>query len=528
MSDAVALSVLAIPLLLSAVAVLSWREPGRNPRRVLLASRLATVASLALACGAGVFVALSGAVTSPLLGVAGIGLSIRLDALSLVMLGLVLFVGAIAVQYSRNYLDGDDRHGAFLGGLCLTLAAVSLLVTAGNLVQLVAGWIATSLALHRLLLFYPERPGALTAARKKFLVARAGDGLLILAAVLLAGAFGTTDIAALLESARGLTEAEALPWAVPFAAGLIALAALLKSAQVPSHGWLTEVMETPTPVSALLHAGIINAGGFLVLRFADLMLLEPVAMLLLTLVGGLTALFGAVCLLAQTSVKVALAYSTIAQMGFMLLQCGLGAFSAAALHIVAHSLYKAHAFLSAGGVIEQMRANPSRVAGSGPGLATVGLGLVLALGLFFVIGQAFGVGPTDKPAIVALGAILILGLTHLLAQALSGKTDAFVLSRALLGAALVSTLYFSLQAGAAALLADSLPPTPLPGPVALAAAALVVAGFAAVTLLQVLVARHPDRPLWRRAYVLAANGFYANSLFNRLVGALRRPSSAHA
>src|SRR5690606_2083247 len=104
--------------------------------------------------------------------------------------------------------------------------------------------------------------------------------------------------------------------------------ALLKSAQFPFHGWLPEVMETPTPVSALLHAGIINAGGFLLIRFADVLVLSETAMIAVALIGLATALFGSFCMLVQSSVKVSLAYSTIAQMGFMLLQCGLGAFSA--------------------------------------------------------------------------------------------------------------------------------------------------------------------------------------------------------
>ncbi len=218
----------------------------------------------------------------------------------------------------------------------------------GHALQLVIGWVATSLLLHQLLLFYPERIAAQRAARKKFIVSRTGDAALIGAVILLAISFGTGDIATILVAAR---EGQGLPLTIA-AAALLAVAALLKSAQFPTHGWLTEVMETPTPVSALLHAGVVNAGGFLLIRFADVMLQAPVVLAVLVMVGGFTALFGSLVMLTQSAVKTSLAWSTVAQMGFMILQCGLALFPIALLHIVAHSLYKAHAFLGSGSAIE--------------------------------------------------------------------------------------------------------------------------------------------------------------------------------
>jgi NAD(P)H-quinone oxidoreductase subunit 5 len=199
---------------------------------------------------------------SRLIGLNGVGLSIRLDAVSVIMFVLVSFIGWVVVRYAATYLDGEARQGAFIGWLCMTLASVLVLVLSGNLVQLVLAWVATSLSLHRLLLFYPDRVAARRAAAKKFVTARLGDAALIVAAVLLTLAYSTTDIAQILSAARtgngaGLAIA---------AAGFLAASALLKSAQFPMHGWLTEVMETPTPVSALLHAGVINAGGFLLVR----------------------------------------------------------------------------------------------------------------------------------------------------------------------------------------------------------------------------------------------------------------------
>jgi NAD(P)H-quinone oxidoreductase subunit 5 len=252
-----------VPLLLSAVIgfLNRGRWPKLLPKLAEVASLLALVAAIVSAAGLVFF----GPGASPVIGLHGVGLSVRLDAVSAVMLLLVTFIGWVVVRYAGTYLDGEARQGPFTGWLCLTLASVLLLVTAGNLFQLALAWIATSLFLHRLLLFYPQRIAAQRAARKKFVTARLGDVALVSAVGLLIAAYGTADIGAILAAARaGVGGGLAVG-----AAGFLALAAVLKSAQFPTHGWLTEVMETPTPVSALLHAGVINAGGFLLIRFAD-------------------------------------------------------------------------------------------------------------------------------------------------------------------------------------------------------------------------------------------------------------------
>ncbi|MDP5348516.1 MAG: oxidoreductase, partial [Paracoccaceae bacterium] len=179
------------------------------------------------------------------------------------------------------------------------------------LVQLVLAWSMVGLGLHRLILFYPDRPRAQRAARKKTVSGIIGTGALLLAAVLLIQAFGTGDIAAIAQA----VQAGQTPATLWLAALLLAVAAVFKSALIPTHGWLTEVMEAPTPVSALLHAGVVNAGGFLLIRFADVLLATPGVLALLALIGGFSALVGAAVALTQPSVKTALAWSTCAQMG---------------------------------------------------------------------------------------------------------------------------------------------------------------------------------------------------------------------
>ena len=504
-----------IALLLAAFA--GFRTPGRRPGSVPQLAEAAALAAFVVALLSAGLLAVTGAGTSPLLGAVGVGLSVRLDAVSVTMLTLVSFVGWIVVRYTATYLDGEDRQGAFTGWLCATLASVLLLVQAGNLVHFVLAWIATSLFLHRLLLFYPNRPTARRAARKKAITARVGDAALIGAAVLLAAGYGTSDIAAIAEAARAGQGTGVAVWA----AGLLALAALLKSAQFPTHGWVTEVMETPTPVSALLHAGVINGGGFLLIRFADLMLMAPGVLSVLVIVGGFTALFGGLVMLTQPAVKTSLAWSTVAQMGFMVLQCGLALFPLALLHIVAHSLYKAHAFLAAGGAVEGVAAirRPGPV--TIPNGAAVGRAFLAALAIYaafyLLFGTLFGFA-AKPPQAVALGAILIFGVAYLLAQGLAGAAPAFLTRRTALYAVAASTAYFALQSVAEWALTGPLPHTPAPGPLEWALMVLAVVSFGLVAVAQSMFPLWAYHPAAAGLRVHLSNGLYANAVFDRLLG----------
>ena len=479
-----------------------------------LASRAAFAAAVAAAIGLGVF----GSATSPLFGAAGVGLSFRVDPLSVMMLVMIAFVGLLVLEYSRNYMAGSDRHARFMGNLALTTAAAMLMTTAGNLLQLLLGWIGMSLALHRLLLFYGDRSRARIAAHKKFLVARGGDACLAIAVAILWYTFDSSDIATILDAAAAGSMDRFGLASTRVAVALIALAAILKCAQFPTHGWITEVMETPTPVSALLHAGIVNAGGFLIFRFADLVVLAPGSMQLLVIVGGFSALFGSIVMTAQNSIKVSLAYSTIAQMGFMLLQCGFGAFSSAGLHLVAHSLYKAHSFLGSGNAVEDVKVARSVSRDEKPTNALILFSLLIALATYAGVGQLFHHDVTGSLAVQTLGASFIMGLFVFIAR---GATRHEILVRVVPIAGIAAGLYFSLQIGAAAFFASQVPAHPQPDLVDRMLAALVLLSFAAVTLHQVM--RTPAKSRWlRAAYVHLQNGLYANAVFNRLTGAIRR------
>jgi NAD(P)H-quinone oxidoreductase subunit 5 len=515
---------LGSPALVTAAAAIGFGQRGHPSRGVMRALEGLVIAALAVAAAACLYLSISGPASSPMIGAGGIGLSVRLDAVSAVMLLLVSFVGWIVVRFAATYLDGEAGHGRFMGWLCATLASVMLLVMAGNLVMLVLGWIAIGFGMTQLLLFYADRPAARRAARKKRAFALIGDISLIAAALLLAAAYGTTDIATINAAAR----AGAGGQMASLAALVLALAALLKSAQFPTHGWLTEVMEAPTPVSALLHAGVINAGGFLLIRFADVMLLSPAALAGLVMVGGFTAVFAGMVMLTQPAVKTSLAWSTIAQMGFMIMQCGLALFPLALLHIVAHSLYKAHAFLSSGGAVERIAAfrRPGVVAIPGP--AAVARAFVVALLIYGVIGGAVGfLG--QSPQALALGVILIFGIAYLLAQGLAEAAPEALTRRLAVLATAASLGYFALHVAAIWLIEGSVPPAPAPGPLEWVLIVLAVVSFGLVAIAQAMFPLWAYHPAAAGLRVHLSNGLYINALTDRLLGgwALRGTSSSN-
>jgi NAD(P)H-quinone oxidoreductase subunit 5 len=526
MTTSLALLVATAPLALLAVAVLGTRRPGPDPHPVVRAGTWATAGGVVVAAGAGLAVAVRGSIETPTLGGAELGLSLRLDALSVVMLAMISLLAVAIWRFSAGYLDGDARHGSFLARLAATVAAVEVLVVSGSLALLVLAWIATSLALHQLLRFYPDRPGAVVAARKKFLVARIGDGFLIAAAALLIGHFGTGDLQEIFDAVAAAGPSGWALDATGLAAAFVAVAAILKSAQIPTHGWLIEVMETPTPVSALLHAGILNAGPFLVTRLAFVVDGADLATALLIAVGGGTALVASVALLTQPAVKSVLAYSSVAHMGFMLFVCGLGVYPAAMLHLVAHSFYKAHAFLSTGSVIDEARAarvalprrlgRPTRVAAS----------VVVATALYLALAATWGVDVVRDPALLALGVVLVLGTAQIVAPALDSDGPLAGAARAVVAALGVTLAFFSLEAGAHELLYGALPSAADRGAVQVALVVGVLVSFGIVVLLQILHPAWADDPRRRRWAVHLRNGLYVNAVLDRVVGALKVPTPA--
>ncbi|WP_178861417.1 NADH-quinone oxidoreductase subunit L [Thiomicrorhabdus cannonii] len=269
---------------------------------------------------------------------------------SAIILGLVTFIGFINVGFSRSYMSGNSEdEKRYLRWLLVTLGSVAIVIATNHMLILVLGWLAITLSLHRLLIFYPNRPRAVLAAYKKFIFAKFAEVCLLSAVLILHYVHDTWFISEIYQQVKA---SESLNSWEQLAALLLALAALVKCAQLPLHGWLIQVVEAPTPVSALLHAGIINLGGYLLIVFAPLIVMSDIAQWMLLVVGGITTVLAALVMMTRASVKVRLAWSTMSQMGLLMVECGLGLFELALLHLIAHSCYKAYAFLNSGSEVE--------------------------------------------------------------------------------------------------------------------------------------------------------------------------------
>lgn len=524
----ITLLVFLAPAAFIITAIASWFQAGARPALVKQMSFASTIIGILIAAISGVLVYYNGLLETSFLGFQEIGISLRLDAISVSMFGMIALLGFIVVKFSSNYLDGDKRQGAFVGRLAATIASVQLLVLSGNLGVLLVAWILTSISLHRLLVFYPERPGAVIAARKKFIVARLGDASLFAAIIVLYNQFGTGNLESIFQAIK-INTAAGLPLAgIESAAILIALAAILKSAQFPTHGWLIEVMETPTPVSALLHAGLLNAGPFLIVRMAFIMEASSYASLILLGIGGFTALFASVVFLTQTSVKTALGYSSIAHMGFSLMVCGLGAYPAAMLHLVAHSFYKAHAFLASGSVIDMVRAakvaQPTRIGSP----LRIALGIVLALGVYIGFAMIWGLNPSQELSLVFIGSIIVLGISRIFAAAIDSDAKFAMIGRASFFAILVAASFFALEAGMHYLLTSQVPSLIQPSGMELIFMGVLLFAFTTVIVLQIIAPVLSSSAAYQSLAIHVRNGLYVNAIFDRWVSSLRIHSEESA
>lgn len=488
-----ACALLPAPLMLA--ALLQRRRAGASPawarfRGLALAALAATVASLALQLASG-----HPAPVAVLPGLAA-GLTAAWVAV------LVQLLGTTIAFFSSRYLEGEPGQPRYIAALGGVLAAVHLLLLADHWLVLIGSWAAVGIALRRLLCFYADRPFALLAAHKKHVADRLADVLLVVAAGLAWQAVGSGSLSALWQA----LEAGPAPLALQASAVCLALAVVLRTALLPVHGWLIQVMEAPTPVSALLHAGVINLGGFVLIRFAPLLEAAPVAQALLVAVGLATAVLAGLVMLTRISIKVRLAWSTVAQMGFMVMECGLGLYTLALLHLIGHSLYKAHAFLAASGAVQEARLRAMRPAAA-PAVASLVAAPVIALAL------TAGLTALQAAAVQAPAwpwwwtAVLALAWAPLLWWPAHAHADAPGPLRALLtGGGMVAGLVL------AALLGHALPFGLQDAPQA-AAGVVALAGMAVLYLaLALMQTRAPALAAWRRwSYA----GFYVDEFVTR-------------
>jgi NAD(P)H-quinone oxidoreductase subunit 5 len=273
---------------------------------------------------------------------------LRFDALAAVMAILVTLVSALVHSFSQRYMAGDRRVGTFFCKLTAITVLVLLTVSAEHVLILVAAWLTMGLLLASLMGHvkgWLEAQEAANLARRTFVV---GALCLAVAVLLLGWATGQWTMTGILASVS-----QGQPSSVHYvAAALVIVAAMVQSAQWPFHRWLIGSMNSPTPVSALMHAGLVNAGGFLLARFAPVFTASPTMMTVIFTIGAVSALLGTAWMLVQSDIKRTLGCSTMGQMGFMVMQCGLGFFTAAIAHLVMHGLFKAALFLGAGSAVQ--------------------------------------------------------------------------------------------------------------------------------------------------------------------------------
>ena len=279
------------------------------------------------------------------------------DPLSTLMAWVIAGISLVVHVYSLRYMADEAGYVRFFVLLDLMTAVLVVMVAAGDLVTLVVAWHLVGVLLYFLLGQDTRNPSAYRYAFWTLITYRIGDLPLVLAAALLFHAFGTWSLPAIFDGLAadpgghtylGLPLAEVVGW-------LVALAAFARSAQFLLHTWLPYTMDGPTPVSALMHAGIVNAGGFLINRFAPVYVHTDGVLHAVFIVGLITAVVGSMLMLTQNDIKKSLGYSTMGQMGFMIMEAGVGAFSLAIFHLIAHGLFKGTLFLGAGGVIHSAR-----------------------------------------------------------------------------------------------------------------------------------------------------------------------------
>ncbi|MES0335803.1 MAG: NADH-quinone oxidoreductase subunit L [Candidatus Magnetobacterium sp. LHC-1] len=290
-----------------------------------------------------------------------VSVGFMIDQLTAVMLIVVTTVSLLVHIYSIGYMHGDEGYYRFFSYLSLFTFSMLMLVMSNNFLQLYFGWEAVGLCSYFLIGFWYEKRSAVVAAKKAFIVNRFGDFGFGLGVIIIFLTFGSLHYDTVF---RGLPSVVAQTVNIlGIQVNLLTLIALLlfcgaagKSAQIPLHVWLPDAMEGPTPVSALIHAAtMVTAGVFMVARTNPIFNASPTAMAVVAIIGGLTALFAATIALVQNDIKRVIAYSTVSQLGYMFMACGVGAYAAGIFHLYTHAFFKALLFLGAGSVMHAMQ-----------------------------------------------------------------------------------------------------------------------------------------------------------------------------
>ena len=481
------MTLLLLPLLPLGGALVIAIVGGRLGRRTTGA-----VGTAAIALAFGAAISMVGSVAErprleaqlgPWLPIPGADLSLVLEGAGLALALMVTGVSALIALYSIGYLPRGPGAQRYFVALDLFVAAMLLIVLAGNLVLLFAGWELVGLCSYLLIGHDRERPAAGHAAVKAFVVNRVGDAAFLVGIFLFAATAKTVNIGELRTTAIEHLGPDTGP-AFLVASALVLVGALAKSAQLPLHVWLPDAMEGPTPVSALIHAAtMVTAGVVLLIRLRAI--LSPEVLVAASLIGAATALFAALVALGQRDLKRVLAWSTISQVGLMFVAAGLGAVFAALFHLLAHAFFKATLFLGAGAVIHATGGEQdlARLGGLGRRLRWTAVTFAIgALGLA-ALPPASGFFSKESIAVAAIDQPLLLATVLL-----TGALSAFYAAR-------IFTLVF---------LAPTTGSRPVHGPPAvmvlpLTLLAIVTLGFGALVAAHILplgLGRESETPEW--------------------------------
>jgi len=279
------------------------------------------------------------------------GLRILVDPLSVFMMLVVAGVGSLIVAYSIGYMDGDDEERRYFAYMALFVFSMLLLVQGGNLLMLLIGWGLVGLSSYLLIGFWHDRPSAVAAAKKAFVMNAIGDATMALALFVLIQRTGSLNFETVFIHTGSLGGG----WAVNLVALGLLGGAVAKSAQLPLHTWLPDAMEGPTPVSALIHAAtMVTAGVYLIVRTSPIFEAAPRVLELAAGLGAATLVVAGLIALVQTDIKRVIAYSTMSQIGYMFLAVGLGAYANGMFHLMTHAFFKALLFMAAGIVIHAL------------------------------------------------------------------------------------------------------------------------------------------------------------------------------
>ena len=360
---------------------------------------------------------------------------VRLDPLAVILAILVLGLSGLIQSFAVRYLRGDLRQGWFVTMTNLLTGFTVVLVCAGSVLTFAAAWVAAGAALVLLLATYPSAPLTRAGVRRTAVQLAIGDTAVLSAAAVITVTAGG-DV--LLDRLGSLLATLPEPVQI-LVALLLVTGALARSSQIPFHTWLPSTLSAPTPVSALLHAGVVNAGAILLIRFAPAITVHQSVMTVVFLAGAATLVYASAVRMVKPDVKGRLVFSTMAQMGFMVMACGLGAFAAAIFHLIAHSLFKSTLFLGAGMGVRTHAASrdlpvrpPTRrrvvvaaVAGSAlltlgalfaaqatinPGVSPASIGLLLFVAVTGIVTLAVGLATNFSRLTVGLGVLSIVGI----------------------------------------------------------------------------------------------------------------------